>query len=219
MPLTEDADGETTYVSVADLAQEFYPSDFLASSQVYKERLAAAKFRCIEVIRFSETPLYGKGLCAQLESVGTTVYEVADFINGVDSKRIKRLRRQRRREKLRGLEPGEWRLRSPQPRSKRRSALFSATDIPSGYFEDHFGFSLSTSELERFVDIMRLLLIQEALEQMIEAHELERVGDIWLMKVSALDEHTKRAHRRRNVKRDDRSFYGRPNRDRGSSAA
>ena len=219
MPVLKDATGASKFVSITELTSELHPSDFLKDSSEYEKRLAVAKFRCIEVIRYDETPLYGKGLCAELDSVGNSGEELAEYINSIDSRRLKRLRRQRRREKAEGLMPGERRMRSPQPRSKRRSALFSGNDIPSGYFEDHLGTDVHGSELEQFVDSMRLILIQDVLDRMIASHELELVGETWLLKVSVLDEHTKRQPSRRNVKRDDRSFHGRPNRDRGTMAA
>ncbi len=153
-----------------------------------------------------------RGMNHEIRAVGSCIEDLANFVDRQDRQRSHNLRKQRQRAVKQGLTPGEHRLRSPQEVARRRRALFRHSDIPRGYFE-----KIPPYELDRFVDLMRWYLIEAAIIEMYEHYEIELINDDWYIKVSIMDDHrsARRSHKpRRHVKRDDRSFHGRPHRDR-----
>jgi hypothetical protein len=93
---------------------------------------------------------------------------------------------------------------------RRRSHLFGGNDIPPGFL----GRRVSQATIDEFVQYMRWILIERAVESLWADMSLELVGGIWSVKVSSMDEHRLSKRRTNTVKRDDRSWHGRPNRDR-----
>lgn len=222
MPIIRDASGRATYVPF----DGFYPDKpihfFQENEQGYRERVAEARKRVLEVIRFNSRPLRGRGLNHEVYSLGSHIKDLVDFIDDNDGKRARRVSKQRRQEGKIGLVPGEFRLRSPQDVKRRRSALFRVADIPKG----HFGHQkLSAQELTRFIELMRWYLIEVAVLEMYQENEIECVNGIWYAKVSVMDSHPpaqrdrcrKSQKKSRRVKRDDRSYHGLPQRDRQRS--
>lgn len=211
MPIVRDSRGHATYVSF----NEFYkqrPSEFFQDNPTeYRARINEARSRVLEAIRFASRPLWGRGTNHEIRAIGICIEDLANFVDLSDRTRTDNLRKQRRRETKQGLIPGEHRLRSPQEIARRRRALFRHSDIPQGYFR-----RISKHELDRFVDLMRWYLIEAAVAEMHECHEIELINNDWYVKVSVMDDHrdSRRRQPRRQVKWDDRSFHGRPRRDR-----
>jgi hypothetical protein len=217
MPICRDASGHSVYVSPTGFYRE-KPEDILSSDEELETRIKRARMRVLEVIRYTSISLRGRGLCHEIpmNSVGSYVEELASYVDFIDGRRAKQVRKQRTRAASGKLGPGERRLRSPQDVKKRRSALFSGKDIPVGYFGQR---TPSTAEVSRFVDQMRWHLFEAAIRKMQSEHELVLVGRMWHVPVSVMDVHRLRPIRQQNVKVDDRSFHGRPNRDRRALAA
>lgn len=214
MPAVRDTNGRTAYVRpkkfYADRPEDFFQSD----SNEYRLRVDRARRRVLEVIRYASRPLGNRGTCHEIRidaARGDCIEQLVDYIDRVDGRRVAQARRQRGWSATLEL-ASEYRVRSPQDIKRRRSALFGGKDIPPS----HFGRKMSQAEVDRFVDLMRWLLIEEAVRIMHEQHELELVGDVWYVPVSVMDGY--RLSRRQTlgsrVKQDDRSFHGRPNRDR-----
>jgi hypothetical protein len=219
MPIVRDSKGCSTYVPFEGFFCE-KPLDFFTENQEeYRNRLTEARVRVLEVIRFASRPLWGRGLNHEVFAIGSRIEDLANFVDENDRRRCEFVRQQRTREAKNGLPPGEYRLRSPQKVSRRRRALFRHSDIPKEYFA---GLRLSSRELDMFVDLMRWYLIEAAVTDMFREYEIECVNDIWAVKVSVMDNHEparrdrhrRPAGKRGQVKYDDHSWHGRPQRDR-----
>jgi hypothetical protein len=219
MPIARDVSGRTTYVSAAEFYRE-RPQDFFRSDPAeFNRRVTRARSRVLEVIRFASVPLSGRGMCHEVRmdpSVGSFTEQLTNYVDRFDGRRVQQVRRQRKQEANSGLAPHQRRLRSPQDIKRRRSALFGGKDIPPGYFGKR---KPSQGEIDRFVDLMRWYLIEEAILVMYSQHELELINSTWYIPVSVMDAHRLPASGRSRVKYDDRSFHGRPNRDRALVAA
>lgn len=212
MPLVRNRNGQQYYVKPVDFYRE-HAENFL-STEEYQKRVDEARRRVLNAIRFACIPLSGRGTNHKVKVdrtlVGSRVSLLVDFVDQTDRRRIRKLRTQRHREETGGLAPGERRLRSPQPIDKRRSALFSGSDIPPGYFDVPF----SKYEMTVFVDLMRWVIIEDAVLQMQAAEELNYIDETWYVSVCTMDIHV-RKHSKRRTKVDQRPFHGRPGRDRG----
>lgn len=231
MPIIRNASGQSQYIAVGELFFAERPQDFFddndSEDSELKRRLAEARYRVIETIRFADNPLTGIGTCHEIHGIGSELEDLTNFVDIRDGRRAQLLKTQRAREESVGLAPHERRRRSPQPLRRRRSALFSGTDIPKGHFFRQYGLSLSRYERARFVDLMRWHLFHAAIEEMYANNEIARLNDVWYIKVSVMDVHpsARRQRRRKSarsshrVKDDDRSFHGMPNCARGRSAA
>jgi len=212
MPLVRNASGHHVWMS-APVIQVNNPVDFFKDDpDEYESRLEEARTRTIETIRFYTRPSCGRGLNHEVQTPDPDLAELASLVDFKDGKRARRLQKQRLRERLFSLAPNERRLRSPQDIKRRRSAIFSASDLPDGYFN---GVAINNFEITDFVERIRRMIIEAAITQMWGNHELEYLNGTWYIKVSVLDRHI--AERKRGkgssskVKRDDRSFHGRPN--------
>jgi hypothetical protein len=223
MPIIIDAHGHSRYVSVSELLKDVRPKDFFVDRQdEYEDRVFEARSHVLDAIRYAHVPLSGRGTSHEVRSVGSELEDLARYVDGWDGHRATLLKKQRLREANGLMGPFERRRRSPQPIHKRRSVLFSGTDIPVDYFRVNFKCDLGKQERAIFMEIMRLHLIQAAVNLMYEHHEIALLNDIWYVKVSVMDVHpsARRQRRRKSVesshrvKRDDRSFHGMPNRDR-----
>lgn len=212
MPVVKDPSGHSIYVPLLELVT-IHPADFFHSKE-YDRRVEQARRKVLDAIRFAERPLSGLGTCHEFaidsQSAKTPIEQLVDYVHRYDDRRANKVRAQRQREARHGLAPNERRLRSPQPLFRRRSHLFGGKDIPLGFFE----WNVSQAETDALVQHVRWMLIELAVESLWADTTLEIVGGIWSVKVSSMDDH--RLHRRQTnaVKRDDRSWHGRPNRDR-----
>jgi hypothetical protein len=154
---------------------------------------------------------------ARLESL-------VDLVNETDSRKANGVRMQRRYDQSLYR---YGRRRSPQDIKRRRSALFSGSEICPSYFLRKYGEYEDEQERSQLVDVIRWRLLFAAAQQMMETEELVRIGDSWYVPVSVMDIHEparkqrKRKSQRssKRTKHDDRSFHGHPNRDRGRVAA
>lgn len=223
MPILISEDGHSRYVSVSEVFSNVRPKDFFVDrSPEYEKRVLEARSHVLEAIRFAHVPLGGRGTSHEVRSVGSELDDLARYVDTWDGHRATLLKNQRLREARGLMGPFERRRKSPQPIRRRRSVLFSGTDIPIDYFRVNFKCELGKQERAIFMDIMRLHLIQEAVDLMYKNHEIALLNDIWYVKVSVMDVHpsARRQRRRKSaesshrVKRDDRSFHGMPNRDR-----
>lgn len=222
MPLIRDSRGYVRYIPFDAPFYKERPTDFLGNGEEYEKRVAIARIRVLEAVRFASVPLTGRGTCHEVRSAEPTMESLTDFVDRFDGRRINAVRKQRRRT----MHPNEHRLRSPQDIKKRRSALISGREICPNFFVREYGFRETKREREQFVDLMRWWLLYAAIKEMVACNELTIVNDIWYVPVSVMDTHgPARAQRRHKsqrsshrVKRDDRSYHGRPNRDRGKIA-
>lgn len=222
MPITRDASGNSRFCNIRDLCDSVRPEDFFPSAELDR-RHAEARRRVLEAVRFAAVPLSGRGTCHEVRGIGPRPRHLAEFVDRYDGRRARRLRKQRRQR----LAPNEPRLRSPQPISKRRAALFSGTDIPTGYFKQEYGCRVGPEERSQFVEMMRWWLLETAISQMYGDDEIGRINGVWYVSVIVMDAHPsarqqrqrKSAQSSHRVKHDDRSFHGRPNRDRARLAA
>lgn len=227
MPIIRDASGHARYVSIDTTFYKERPEDFLGSGEEYKKRVRIARMRVLEAIRFADVPLTGRGTCHEVKSVDNSVDTLTDFVDAFDGRRANKVRKQRHRESKHLTAQHERRLKSPQDTKRRRSALISGSEICPSFFRREYGFQENKHEREQFVDLMRWWLLNAAIEQMVEDHELFCVGTTWYVPVSILDRHepARKQRKRRSArsskrtKQDDRSFHGLPNRDRGRVAA
>lgn len=212
MPIVKDPSGHSIYVPIPQLATAD-PAEFF-SPEEYGRRIERARRKVLDAIRFAERPLSGLGTCHNFaidqSSPKSAVEQLADYADRCDDRRASKVRSQRLREARNGLAPYERRLRSPQPLHRRRSHLFGGKDIPLAYF----GRRVSQATIDEFVQYMRWILIERAVESLWADMSLELVGDIWSVKVSRMDNHRLSKRQTNAVKRDDRSWHGRPNRDR-----
>lgn len=183
--------------------------DLFKRRKDYKARVRVARRRVLDVIRFaSPVPLRGYGHNHEIRidpsSVKSPLVQLAHLVDETDGRRARAIRCQSESH----LVPGAH-LRSPQDIKWRRSTLFGGKDIPMEYYNH-----MPQAEINRVVDTMRWIMICDAIEKMHRRQELVLLGDRWLVSVSVMDRHIRRVTRRPSVKRDDRSFHGRPNRDR-----
>jgi hypothetical protein len=86
--------------------------------------------------------------------------------------------------------------------------IYCAEDLPSTYR------CLDTRSRGRIVGAIRFELFMRLLMLMHEEHELWHMEGEWTMPPSVLDEYRLRLKRAKQSYRDDRSFHGRPRRDR-----
>jgi hypothetical protein len=87
--------------------------------------------------------------------------------------------------------------------------IFAAEDLPAEYRR------LNSQGRQRVVNAIRYELFVRILELMQEANELWRMEGEWLIPQSVSDEYGLRTKAAKASYRDDRSFHGRPRRDRG----
>lgn len=222
MPIIRDPNGHSRFCNIADMCSSVRPEDFFHSDEL-KCRLKEARRRTLDAIRFASVPLSGRGACHEVHGLGPRPRHLAEFVDRFDGQRARRLMKQRRR----SLALNEPRLRSPQHISKRRAALFSGTDIPEDYFQEEFHCRVGPEERSQFVEMMRWWLLETAISQMYGNDEIGQINSVWYVSVRVMDAHpSARKQRRRKsaqsshrVKHDDRSFHGRPNRDRARIAA
>lgn len=221
MPVMASPNGHYVYQPVHERITA-HPSDFFFDDlDEYGHRIEHARRKVLDAIRFAERPLSGVGTChvfnADTSVVGDAIEQLAHFADHYDDRRASRLRSQRSREAEYGLAPHEHRLRSPQNIFRRRSVLFSGADIPGEYFD----VKPHKVELEAFVQTMRYQLIRDAVEYLYGCGSLELVENTWLVRVSVMDAHRLGSEQngKARIKRDDRSWHGRPNRDRLREAA
>ena len=223
MPIIRDASGRSRYVSPPtihiDNPAVFFPHEPDEPDE-YSKRLEEARARIIETIRFHERPLWGRGLNHEVHGPGPDFSELAKLVDFKDGWRARRLQKQRIRERLRSLAPNERRLRSPQDIKRRRSAIFGANDLPDGYFN---GIEINDLEITDFIETIRRLIIEAAIAKMWHDQEMEYLNNAWYIKVSVLDRHiasrSRGQRRSAKVKLDDRSFHGKPNKDRKKTFA
>lgn len=228
MPIVRSSAGHSVFVTVAVAFDSVRPEDFFQDNdEMLGQRLAEARRRVLEAIRFADVPLTGRGTCHEVRGIGAQPADLAQFVDFFDSRRARLLKDQRHREANGSLRPYEWRKRSPQVVQKRRSALFSGTDMPIDYFRVIHDCVVGRQEQSQFVDLMRRHLLEMAIITMLGQHEISLLNDIWYVSVSVMDAHPnareqrrrKSAKSSRRIKNDDRSFHGRPNRDRLRTAA
>lgn len=215
MPVVRDASGRSKYESPPkiDVSQ---PEEFFKhlndDGHEYRLRIAEARYRIIEVIRHFKRLDYGRGFNNEVHGLGRDFSELANFVDRIDSKRAHNLQKQRLRECQQSLAPGERRLRSPQNLKRRRSAIFSGEDFPRGFFKN---IAINQIEFANLVDQVRHSIIEVAVAQMWSELEIDHVDDIWYLKVTVLDRHiAAHKHHPTQVPINDRSWHGRPNRDR-----
>ncbi|RYF29084.1 MAG: hypothetical protein EOO17_02805 [Chloroflexi bacterium] len=214
MPAIYDELGRVAYVE-EDMFFPEHPSDFL-NPQTYTERLLEARRRVLEIIRFLDQNHSDRGLNHQVRCADGTLNTFTNFIDKHDGRKSKRVRKQGHSKRVRSF--GGFRVKSPQNLRNRRRSLFSLDDVPVLFFDEY---ARNSRVYEHFIDLMRWHLLREAIRQMIDEHEIELLNGIWHVKVTVLDIHRgcgKRS-KKASIKRDDRSYHGRPNRDRGRTAA
>lgn len=198
-----------------DMGRPTSPAEFFRSDQPeLQKRVMRARERVLDVIRFTSTPLSGRGTCHEIQVRGghlddASIEQLTDYVDRIDGQRAHRARWVRQTAEHSDIAPSR-RWRSPQDVKRRRSALFGGKDVPPGYF----GRRVSQREIDRFVDLMRWCLIEEAIRVMHAQHELVLVGDVWYVPVSVMDGHRRRRQAHRpgfRVKYDDRSHHGETN--------
>lgn len=214
MPIVKDSQG-AKYASILSLFQP-KPEDFFGErEEEYAKRIQRMAWNVCEFIRYADRPLYGRGLNHDLHGDHLpTLESLASLIMHLNNRRVVRLKKQRRRESKYGLGEYETRLRSPQDIKRRRSAMFGAKDIPEGYFEPYH---LASFEIDEVITHVITLMYLEILTSWKDAGILYRIGNVWHFSVEAMDAYRKDVERaqqcRHHVKRDDRSFHGKPSSD------
>lgn len=227
MPVDTNANGHFRYVSHRARFYKERPEDFLGTGDEYEKRLQFARQRVLNAIAFARTPLSGRGTCHEIFGVGDRIESITDFVDRSDRRRSDIVRQQRKRAKQSRFLADERRIRSPQDVKRRRSALISGSEICPNFFKREYGFRETKAQREQFVDLMRWWLLYEAIDRMIDDNELFNDGSVWYVPVSVIDGYgpARQARKRKSLrsskrtKRDDRSFHGRPNRERGRVAA
>lgn len=225
MPIVRNAKGQSVYVSVKEFRSEIPEDFFKGNYQEFQKRLSDARIRVFEAIRFNTRPLSGRGknhdAKVTRDGLDHRLDWLTDLVDEYDGRRARNLQKQHKHSPhgQHGLAPFGYRLRSPQDVKRRRSALFGGTDMSA----EHFGGQrLTQDERDRFVNLMRWLLLREAITVMWSNHELELVGDTWYVPVSVMDKHVKSIsnehHKKPRIKNDNRSYHGRPQRDRNRNA-
>jgi hypothetical protein len=185
MTSTHDSNEHVMHMP-SDRFYEERPIDFFSNNpDEYHARLRRARSRVLEAVGFAVRPLRGYGLNHELRAIGTCLQDLANFVDQHDRTHGRKFRKQH--------------------------PLFLPSDIPTGYFG-----RITKSELDQFVGLMNRCLIEAAIMDMFTRHELVLVNHDWHVKVSVMDAYRsakcRKPHSR--VKRDDRSFHGRPRRDR-----
>ena len=213
MPVMSNGRGGFAYVSEDHIYSE-HPRDFLDET-TYAERLELAKsiiLRVVLSLREKNDTVY---------DVGSSPADFADFIDGLDGSRSRRARLVSASDSTQRF-AGSYRIRSPQHMARRRRRLFSLDDIEGAQllFDCR---ARGNRDYESFLDLMRWHLIHDAAIQMIEKRDMWCMNDIWQIRPMLMDHYRSRTPKGRkgqnSVKVDDRSFHGRPNRDRGRMVA
>ena len=120
MPVIRNASGQSQYIAVGELFFAERPEDFFhGNDRELKRRLAEARYRVIETIRFADNPLTGIGTCHEIHGIGPALEDLTNFVDVRDGRRAQLLKTQRAREESAGLAPHERRRRSPQPLRRR----------------------------------------------------------------------------------------------------
>lgn len=214
MPVVSDRHGRLARVPETWFFAE-RPRDFL-STTCYVDRLKVAR-RIILTVVVSQGRDSRPNDTLKLSSDQPA--DLADFIDRIDGNKSRRARLVSADQHAQSF-ARSYRIRSPQQMSHRRRRLFSLDDIEGSWlFYDPV--SRQNREYEPFLDLMRWHLIHDAINAMIDQGELWHMHGMWQVRPSVIDQHREcgRRSRKRSVKHDDRSFHGRPNRDRQRSAA
>jgi len=211
MPVIRDLSGRSVYVP-EDRPLVERPADFL-SGAVYAERLELARHIILDVIRHNRVLPAGKGFNPEVQAV-TGTYDTSsliDFINNQDARRSLKVRAQNRHGHDTSF--GYRGIKSPQDINRRRRRLFSLDDVSVLFYDAN---AIKRKKYEPFLDLMRWHVLHDALLQMIDQHEIEFIDGTWLAKVTIIDERRGcgRRKRKRKIKHDNRSYHGRPQRDR-----
>ncbi len=217
MPVVSDSAGRLAHVPDSWFFTE-HPRDFL-DKETYEKRIVLAQRRILNVVlalRHEPLPNDFVYFTSHLPS------DFADFIDGLDGSRSRYARKVNasalRHSGLAAID--EKHVRSPQHMSRRRRSLFSLDDVPVLLFD---AYARQRRSYEHFLDLMRWHLIHDAILRMIEDGELWYMNGIWQIRPSVMDRHRgcgrSRRSRKHRVEYDDRSFHGRPNRDRKRVAA
>lgn len=202
MPVLSDGHGRYASVDTSDLYSE-HPKDFLDHA-TYEARVATARHIVLNVILHLRK---GRPLNDAVYLDGGESVDLANFIDGLDGSRSRRVRKQGKRS--RQFTSSYW-IRSPQDIKKRRRRLFSLDDIPvllhSEWFHDEY----------KLLDVMRWHLIHDAILRMVHEGDIWYMNGIWQVRVSIMDQHRGCGHHpsQHGKKYDRRPFHGRPNRDR-----
>ena len=204
-----DASRATMFNQYVPASYSEYAFDYLDRAE-YAVRLEEAKLRTIRIIRFHEVTLPGRGLCHEIRGLDGEPANLARYLNEKDGSRSDQARRQR--ELVQDIRLLTNKIRMPQNLKRRRSALFGGQDLPINIFEEF----PSQEDVRQLVERIRLNIFTAAIKALIKDNEIEYVNRIWSLKVSVADEQRlAMVNRNTNrVKYDDRSFHGRPNRDR-----
>ena len=191
-----------------------HPSDFLGKGWDYGQRIEEAQRRIVRTIRFLRNTPQGTGFNLEVHGIEPSLEALAHFIDRKDAKRSLQVRDQRGNK--RPVFGDRYWIRSPRQVQFRRRSLFSIDDLEPTYILFYTEEERKKFAYESFLDWMRLSLIHEALKEMRANQEIELMNGIWYLKVSTLDRHRKKygSLSRSRVKADDRSYHGRPNRDR-----
>lgn len=213
MPVLTDGHGGFAHVPKDNIYTE-HPRDFL-DEKSYEARLEVAKSIILRTV-LSLRPLNDS-----VYKIGTSPADFADFIDGIDSTRSQRARVVSASDSTQKF-AGKHRVRSPQHMIRRRRNLFSLDDIQGArlLFDCRVR---GIRDYEPFLDLMRWHLVHEAALQLIENCDMWYMNNVWQIKPSVMDQYrlstVPRRSKRFSVKKDDRSFHGRPNRDRQRTAA
>lgn len=197
------------------------PQSLLCSSEEFEKRLSQARNRIFHVVRFLDSRSGAiRGTNHSIEGLSGDTADLANFIDNYDDRRR---RAKVRQDRYKSIDP-ERKIKSPQKIARRRSAIFSGADVTIGYLQREYPNTyISKKTLEIFIDLMRMRIIEEAIRQMVSNHELEYIENCWYIPVTVMDEYRKSigcsSRHPGHVKNDDRSFHGRPNRDRGKVPA
>lgn len=208
MPVVSDRMGRLANVPDTWFFDE-HPKDFL-EDHVYRRRIMLAKSRVLDTILYlRQNGEYNDTVYLQ----SSHLYDLASFVDGIDGARCRR-KRATSGHRTASTNSGH-RIRSPQGMKRRRRSLFSLDDIPHSWLL-YDQTARQMREYESFLDLMRWHLIHEAISEMHQANELWFMDGVWQVQTRVMDLHRGCGLRSRKpkVKRDDRSYHGRPSRDR-----
>lgn len=217
MPVVSDRRGRLARVPDTWFFDE-HPRDFLEDT-LYRQRILIARNRVLDtVLNLRQDAEYNDVIYLQSHDT----HDLASFVDGLDSARSKRKRVMTARNNASTGQsaPGGHRIRSPQHMRRRRRSLFSLDDVPHSWLLYDQG-ARDLRKYEPFLDLMRWHLIHEAIAEMVRSHELWFMDGTWQVQTSTMDQHRgcgRRNHKSR-IKRDDRTYHGRPSRDRKLAAA
>lgn len=209
MPIVTDERGRKTYVTAIDyhdVGPEYF---FRGDDAEYVRRVQEARRRVLRAISTARVPLTGRGTCHEVSvdlTKGRRVELLANYVDAKDGHRARRVRKQRARKARGGPMRNAGLVRSPQDIKRRRSALFGGSDITQQYIDEH---SLGQADIDRLVDLMRWLLVEDAIMWMYAREELMFVGETWYVSVRTMDVFRRTRHKRRI--KNDRSWHGRAN--------